>query len=70
MPYEVSIAGIYLPGALLLVVLLLPLFGLLDLALGRVGLYRRALHPSLLRVALFAGIYCAALLLFLPHFFR
>lgn len=52
----------------MLVVLLLPLFGLLDYGLGRVGLYRRALHPSLVRVALFAAIYCTALLLFLPHF--
>ncbi|MCD9085199.1 DUF1656 domain-containing protein [Stenotrophomonas sp. SY1] len=68
MPYEISIGDIYFPGALVLVVMLLPLFGLLDFALGRVGLYRRALHPSLLRVALFACIYCAALLLFLPHF--
>jgi hypothetical protein len=68
MPYEVSIGDIYFPGALVLVVLLLPVFGLLDFGLGRVGLYRRALHPSLVRVALFASIYCAALLLFLPHF--
>jgi hypothetical protein len=68
MPYEVSIGDIYFPGALLLMVLLLPVFGLLDFALGRIGLYRRALHPSLVRVALFASIYCAALLLFLPPF--
>lgn len=67
MPYEVSIGDIYFPGALVLVVMLLPLFGVLDFALGRVGLYRRALHPSLVRVALFASIYCMALLLFLPH---
>lgn len=68
MPFEVSIGDIYFPGSLLLVVLLLPVFGLLDYGLGRVGLYRRALHPSLVRVALFASIYCTALLLFLPHF--
>ena len=68
MPFEVSIGDIYFPGALVLVVLLLPVFGLLDYSLGRVGLYRRALHPSLVRVALFASIYCSALLLFLPHF--
>ena len=68
MPFEVSIGDIYFPGALVLVVLLLPVFGLLDFAFGRVGLYRHALHPSLLRVALFASVYCAALLLFLPHF--
>ncbi|KRG44569.1 hypothetical protein ARC78_05335 [Stenotrophomonas pictorum JCM 9942] len=68
MPYEVSIGDIYFPGALVLVVLLLPVFGLLDFGLGRVGLYRRALHPSLVRVALFASLYCAALLLFLPPF--
>lgn len=68
MPYEVSVAGIYLPGALVVLLLLLPVFGLLDFAFGRVGLYRHALHPSLLRVALFASVYCAALLLLLPHF--
>ena len=68
MPFEVSIGDIYFPGSLVLVVLLLPVFGLLDYGLGRVGLYRRALHPSLVRVALFASIYCTALLLFLPHF--
>lgn len=68
MPFEVSIGDIYFPGSLVLVVLLLPLFGLLDYGLGRVGLYRHALHPSLVRVALFASIYCMALLLFLPHF--
>ncbi|PZU26243.1 DUF1656 domain-containing protein [Stenotrophomonas sp. PS02298] len=68
MPFEVSIGDIYFPGALVLVVLLLPVFGLLDYGLGRVGLYRRALHPSLVRVALFASVYCLALLLFLPHF--
>lgn len=68
MPFEVSIGDIYFPGALVLVVLLLPVFGLLDYGLGRVGLHRRALHPSLVRVALFASVYCLALLLFLPHF--
>ena len=68
MPFEVSIGDIYFPGALMLVVLLLPVLGLLDYGLGRVGLYRRALHPSLVRVALFASVYCMALLLFLPHF--
>lgn len=52
----------------MVLVLLLPVFGLLDFAFGRVGLYRHAMHPSLLRVALFASVYCAALLLFLPHF--
>lgn len=68
MPFEVSIGDIYFPGALVLVVLLLPVFGLLDYGLGRVGLYRRALHPSLVRVALLASVYCLALLLFLPQF--
>ena len=52
----------------MLVVLWLPVLGLLDYGLGRVGLYRRAQHPSMVRVALFASIYCSALLLFLPHF--
>ena len=68
MPFEVSLGGIYFPGALVLVVALLPLFWLLDLGLARVGAYRHALHPALLRVAVFALIYATALLLLSPHF--
>jgi hypothetical protein len=36
---------------------------LLDLAIGRLGLYRRFWHPSLLRFALFVCLFGAAGLL-------
>ncbi len=62
MPYEVSLGGIYFPGVLLLAVLLLPVLWLLDQWLGRIGLYRHAVHPSLLRIALFAGVCSVATL--------
>lgn len=63
MPHELSFDGIYLPGPLLLAVLMVPLFWLLDMGLARAGVYRRAVHPSLVRVALFVLIYSAAVLL-------
>jgi hypothetical protein len=62
MPHEISLGGIYLPGTLVLAVLMLPCFWLLDLALARVGLYRRALHPALVRVSLFTALFCGAVL--------
>ncbi|KZC38807.1 MULTISPECIES: DUF1656 domain-containing protein [Rhodanobacter] len=62
MPYEVSLGGIYFPGVLVLAVLLLPVLWLLDHLLGRIGLYRHATHPSLLRIALFAGVCSVATL--------
>lgn len=62
MPHELSLGGIFLPGPLLLGVLLMPLFWLLDRGLARVGAYRRAAHPSLLRIALFVLVYAGAVL--------
>lgn len=63
MPHELSFGGIYLPGPLLLATLLVPLFWLLDLGLARAGVYRHAVHPALVRVALFVLVYSAAVLL-------
>ena len=63
MPHELSIGGVFVPGPLVLLVLLLPLFVLLDWVFMRIGLYRRALHPSLIRIALFAIVYSVAVLL-------
>lgn len=62
MPHELSVGGIYIPGPLLLAILLLPIFWLLDLGLVHLGLYRKAFHPSLVRVALFTLIYSGAVL--------
>lgn len=65
MPLEFSLGGIYLPAPLLLALLALPVYWLLDLALARRGAYRRALHPSLLRIALFVVVYASAVLMLL-----
>lgn len=62
MPHELSVGGIFLPGPLVLVLLLLPLFWLFDHGLARSGAYRRAAHPSLLRIALFVLAYAGAVL--------
>ena len=63
MPHEISMGGIYLPGPLVLLVALLPLFALVDWGFMRVGLYRRAMHPSLVRIALFGLAYGLGVLL-------
>ena len=60
MPDELSLGGIYLPGPLVLLVLLGPVFWGVDRLLARLGAYRRAVHPSLLRVALFVLAYAGA----------
>ena len=62
MPHELSVGGIFLPGPLLLGLLLFPVFWLLDRVLARFGTYRRAAHPSLLRIALFVLVYAGAVL--------
>ena len=66
MPFEWSLGGVYVPGPLLLVVLSLPLCWLLDLGMARVGAYRHAAHPALLRIALFVLLYGGASLLVFP----
>lgn len=65
MPLEFSLAGIYLPAPLVLAVLSLPFYLLLDVVLARLGVYRRVLHPSLLRIALFVVVYASAVLILL-----
>lgn len=65
MPLEVSIAGALVPGLLLLFLGCLLLMWLLDTVIGRLGLYRYALHPPLVRLALFVCLFGAAGLLLL-----
>ena len=65
MPQQISLGGIYFPGALALLVLMLPVFYLLDIGLARLGVYRRAANPSLIRVALFSLLYSASTLFLL-----
>ena len=63
MPREIPFAGTLMPGLLPLFAACLLLMILLDLLLGRIGLYRHVWHPSLFRLALFVCLFGAAGLL-------
>ena len=63
MPPEIEFYGVLLPGLLPVFLLSLTVMVVLDLALGRSGLYRRLWHPSLFRFALFVCLFGAAGLL-------
>ncbi|HET8899910.1 MAG TPA: DUF1656 domain-containing protein [Rhodanobacteraceae bacterium] len=65
MPPEVSIAGVLVPALLLVFLGCLLLMWLLDTVIGRLGLYRYAWHPPLVRLALFFCLFGAAGLLLL-----
>lgn len=65
MPREVSIYGVLMPGVLAVFIGCLLLMVLLDLLVGRLGLYRHVWHPSLFRLALFVSLFGAAGLLLL-----
>ncbi|MDQ1092808.1 hypothetical protein QE400_002221 [Xanthomonas sacchari] len=66
LPAEVSIAGVYVPGLLLVAAALLLVAWALDAVAGRAGLYRYAWHPALFRLALYVGAFAALGLLLLP----
>jgi len=66
MPREIAFQGVLLPGLLVVFIGCLALMVLLDLAIGRLGLYRHVWHPSLLRLALFACLFSAVGLLLYP----
>jgi len=66
MPAEVSIAGTFVPGLLLVFVGCLLLMWLLDTVVGQLGLYRYVWHPPLVRLALFVCLFGATGLLLLP----
>jgi hypothetical protein len=63
MPPEVEFCGVLLPALLPVFLLSFALMVLLDLAIGRLGLYRRLWHPSLFRFSLFVCLFGAAGLL-------
>lgn len=65
MPTEFSVSGIYIPGGLVLLLALLPVFFVSDRLLLRTGLYSWFWHPSLCRMALFASIYSVSYVLLL-----
>lgn len=65
MPHEIAFHGVLLPGLLVVFLGSLLLMVLLDLLVGRLGLYRQVWHPSLFRLALFVCLFGAAGLLLL-----
>lgn len=60
MPPEIEFYGVLLPSLLPVFLLSLAAMVVLDLAIGRAGLYRRLWHPSLFRFALFVCLFGAA----------
>lgn len=65
MPREIDIQGVLVPGLLPIFLGCLLLMALLDLLVGRYGLYRYVWHPPLFRLALFACLFGLAGLLLL-----
>ena len=57
MPPEISIGGVYVPGLLVLALLLAAVFWLLDSVAGHLGLYRNAWHPPLFRLGLYVCVF-------------
>jgi Protein of unknown function (DUF1656). len=64
-PREIAIYGVLLPGLLPIFLGCLLLMALVDLLVGRYGLYRYVWHPPLFRLALFACLFGLAGLLLL-----
>jgi len=63
MPRELDLMGVYFPSLLVALLILLPVYWVLDGVLAKVGLYRWVWHADLFRLSLFvvmfgtAGIY-------------
>lgn len=65
MPREIAFGDALIPGLLVWFVISLGLLLLIDVVIGRFGLYRFVWHPSLFRIALFVCIFGSfALLLY------
>jgi hypothetical protein len=64
-PREIAIQGVLVPGLLPVFLGCLLLMVLVDMLIGRYGLYRYVWHPPLFRLALFAGLFGLAGLLLL-----
>ena len=63
MPREIAIYGVLVPGLLPVFLGCLLLMVLVDVLIGRYGLYRYVWHPPLFRLALFACLFGLAGLL-------
>ncbi|RDS86231.1 DUF1656 domain-containing protein [Dyella psychrodurans] len=63
MPREIAFGDALIPGLLVWFVVSLGLLLLIDVVIGRFGLYRFVWHPSLFRIALFVCIFGSLALL-------
>jgi hypothetical protein len=63
MPREIALGGALAPGLLVWFVISIVLLWLIDLAIGRFGLYRFVWHPALFRLALLVCIFGSVALL-------
>ncbi|GAB2890854.1 hypothetical protein GCM10027093_27410 [Paraburkholderia jirisanensis] len=63
MSVEIEIFGFLAPTLLPVLVACAAVFVVVDLILARCGAYRFAWHPGLLRIGLFAVLFCSAALL-------
>lgn len=59
LPREIAFHGVLLPSVAALFLLALLLGWGIDRLLAGLGVYRHAWHPSLLRIALFAGLFAS-----------
>jgi hypothetical protein len=63
MPHEIAVYGVLMPGLLPVFLGCLLVMVLLDLAVGRLGLYRHVWHPALFRFSVFVCLFGIAGLL-------
>jgi len=63
---EVSIAGVYMPGLLVLAIVALVLTGILTRLFGLIGVYRLIAYRPLVDVALYVIVLGGLVFLFVP----
>lgn len=61
---EVSIGGVYIPPLLFYLIITLPVFSAVRMALTRAGVSRFAWHPALLECAVFCALLSTLVLQF------
>lgn len=67
MPVSFDVMGVYMPGAVLLLLMLIPVYAALDQVLVRTGVYSRLWHPSLFRMSAIIAIYSISYVYLMGH---
>lgn len=67
MPVSFDVMGVYMPGAVLLLLMLIPVYAVLDQVLVRTGVYSRLWHPSLFRMSAIIAIYSISYVYLMGH---